>query len=182
MLAFHITCLQDHTELKLRRHVRLFFLQMNFSQTYGFRDSYKMNLSQVGADRPAQQMKPTNYTSSTLQPQREDLTFDGNILGHHFEDERGLFRIKCAICAKKYSCKTTLVSHWRQKHGLQGGVSCGVCGKKFGLKSDFLRHKSICTDHKTSTQQPLPDAPAAPVPPTFFEIPEDASPTVPSSQ
>ena len=143
-----------------------------------------MSVGQVGADGPAYPMKPlkVNYALSTLQQQREDLTFAGNLLGQHFKDGEGSVKIKCASCAKIYMCKTTLVSHWRQKHGLQGGFSCGVCGKMFGQKSNFLRHESICTNRENFSQQPLPDAPAAFVPLTVSETPEDASPTVPSSQ
>ena len=70
--------------------------------------------------------------------------FDGNLVGEYIKYESGHMRTRCSSCDNVYKCKTTLVRHWRQRHGLDGGVVCPDCGRRFGQKSNLVDHAVAC--------------------------------------
>ena len=70
--------------------------------------------------------------------------FDGYLVGEPVLYQPGDVRTKCSSCDNVYKCKTTLVRHWRQRHGMGGGMSCPYCGKRFGQKSNLTDHTMSC--------------------------------------
>ena len=81
--------------------------------------------------------------------------FNGQLVGQYVEDPAGGLKTICGSCQKCYKCKTTLVRHWRQMHGLQGGLCCRHCGKMFGQKSNFESHQAMCSGREQNPQQAL---------------------------
>ena len=130
--------------------IRLLSLQMNAPHIFGLSPgSYEIPSVETSAQRhefpdmsfPVQMM---NYNPHTLLD--SDVCYSGQILGQYVQDEGGLLRTRCGCCQKFYKGKLTLVRHWKQMHGLQGGYCCQACGKLFGQKSNFTRHHASCTD------------------------------------
>ena len=79
--------------------------------------------------------------------------FSNNKLVGHFVDDYNILKAKCADCGKLYNCKTTLVRHCRQVHGVEGGYFCKLCGKMFGQKSHLSHHETKSCFYRTNVQQ-----------------------------
>ena len=73
---------------------------------------------------------------------KDVIFFNDIVIGHILDNN--LSMLECENCDKMYRSKTTLIRHWRQQHGLEGGYNCPLCKRCFGQKSHLDTHLVSC--------------------------------------
>lgn len=49
-------------------------------------------------------------------------------------------KVQCSVCEKMYSCRASMIFHYRHKHCNMGRLQCPICKRTYAWKNDLAVH------------------------------------------